>query len=156
MGNYFETTVEVAGDAKLAANWVRVELLARLKQDNIDITSIPVPAEELGILIARIRDGSISGKIAKTVFEALWLGETKSAQTFIEQNGLIQVSDIDELAPLIDAVLADNPIQVEQFKAGKTKLMGFFVGQIMKRSEGKANPQRVNELLKSRLLLNAP
>ena len=156
LGNYFETTVEVAGDAKLAANWVRVELLARLKQDNIDITSIPVPAEELGILIARIRDGSISGKIAKTVFEALWLGETKSAQTFIEQNGLIQVSDIDELAPLIDAVLADNPIQVEQFKAGKTKLMGFFVGQIMKRSEGKANPQKVNELLKSRLLLNAP
>ena len=151
LADYFESVVNTGGDAKLAANWVRVELLAQLNRDNLSISEVPVGAEELGYLIAKIKDDSISGKIAKSVFEALWQGETMGAKAYIEEKGLIQVSDIGALEPLIDSVIADNPKQVEQYKAGKTKLLGFFVGQIMKQSQGKANPKQLNELLIKKL-----
>jgi aspartyl-tRNA(Asn)/glutamyl-tRNA(Gln) amidotransferase subunit B len=151
LADYFEEVVAIGGDTKLCANWVRVELLAQLNRDHIDISQTPVKAQDLGYLIARIKDNSISGKIAKTVFEALWQGDSESPQVFIERHGLIQVSDVNELGTLIDSILEKNPKQVEQFKAGKSKLMGFFVGQIMKETQGKANPKRVNELLQTKL-----
>ncbi len=151
LADYYEKVVGVGKDSKLAANWVRVELLGQLNRKNIDISETPVDAKELGYLIARIKDGSISGKIAKTVFEALWEGEAESAESFIDANGLVQVSDSSELEPLIDSIIQNNPKQVEQFKAGKTKLMDFFVGQVMKETQGKANPKQVNELLNKKL-----
>ena len=100
---------------------------------------------------SKTADNSISGKIAKTVFEALWRGETKSAADYIEEQGLTQVSDSSSLEPLIDRIISENPKQTEQFRAGKTKLMGFFVGQVMKETQGKANPQQVNEILNEKL-----
>lgn len=150
LGAYFEEVAKLSGDAKVSANWIRVELMARLNRDNIDIKASPVDAKETGYLISSIKNQSISGKIAKTVFDALWKGEP-SAKQYIEDNNLIQVSDSKELEPLIDSILAGNPKQVEQYRAGKTKLMGFFVGQIMKETKGKANPQQVNELLNEKL-----
>jgi len=151
LADYFEQVVKVGGDAKISANWVRVELLAQLNRDQIEITQSPVNADDLGYLVARIKDGSISGKIAKTVFEALWQGDAADPRAYIEEHSLFQVSEIAELAPLIETILEKNPKQVEQFRAGKTKLMGFFVGQVMKETQGKANPQQVNELLQARL-----
>ena len=150
LADYFEKVAELSRDAKLAANWIRVELMARLKRDSIDLSEVPVPAEETGYLISCIQDQSISGKIAKTVFDALWQGEA-SAKAYIEKNDLLQVSDSSELEPLINTIIANNPKQAEQFRAGKTKLMGFFVGQVMKETQGKANPQQVNELLNEKL-----
>lgn len=150
LSKYFEDVVAVSKDPKLSANWIRVELMARLNKDNLDSTSIPVLATETGYLIARIKDASISGKIAKLVFDALWQGEA-SAKNYIEKNDLIQVSDSNELGPLIDKIIASNPKQAEQFRSGKTKLMGFFVGQVMKETQGKANPQQVNALLQAKL-----
>ena len=151
LADYFEEVVEKSGDAKLSANWVRVELLAQLNREATSLDEIPVTANELGYLIASISDGSISGKIAKTVFEALWQGEAETAKTYIEENELMQVSDTDQLEPLINSVIENNANQVAQYKAGKTKLLGFFVGQIMKETRGKANPQQVNELLRKKL-----
>jgi aspartyl-tRNA(Asn)/glutamyl-tRNA(Gln) amidotransferase subunit B len=150
LSSYFEKVAELSKDPKLSANWIRGELMARLNKDNLDSSEIPVPATETGYLIKCIKDASISGKIAKSVFDALWQGEP-SAKSYIEKNNLIQVSDSSELEPLIDSIIANNPKQVEQFRAGKTKLMGFFVGQVMKETEGKANPQQVNELLNAKL-----
>ncbi|MBL4682738.1 MAG: Asp-tRNA(Asn)/Glu-tRNA(Gln) amidotransferase subunit GatB [Pseudomonadales bacterium] len=152
LADYFEEVTGISGDSKLSANWIRVELMARLNRDSISIKGSPIPATETGYLISLIKNQSISGKIAKTVFEALWQGES-SAQKYIEDNNLTQVSDSKELEPLIDSILANNPKQVEQYRAGKTKLMGFFVGQIMKETKGKANPQQVNELLNQKLNL---
>ncbi|MBV1876895.1 MAG: Asp-tRNA(Asn)/Glu-tRNA(Gln) amidotransferase subunit GatB [Pseudomonadales bacterium] len=154
LANYFESVVDTGGNARLAANWVRVELMAGLNRDNLPLSEAPVSATELGFLIARIQDQSISGKIAKTVFEALWRNEATSAQDFIKANNLSQVSDINALEPLISKVLEDNIKQVEQFRAGKTKLMGFFVGQIMKQTQGKANPKQLNEILLQKLNSN--
>ena len=111
----------------------------------------PVQANELGVLVARIIDGTISGKIAKSVFEALWEGQASSADDYIQGQGLTQVSDTDALEPVIDEIIAANPQQVEQFRSGKTKVLGFFVGQVMKQTGGKANPQQVNELVTKKL-----
>jgi len=152
LADYFEEVTGISGDPKLSANWIMVELMARLNRDNINIKDSPIPATETGYLISSIKNQSISGKIAKTVFEALWQGES-SAKKYIEDNNLTQVSDSKELEPLIDSILANSPKQVEQYRAGKTKLMGFFVGQIMKETKGKANPQQVNELLIQKLNL---
>ena len=151
LADYFEEVVRSGRDAKLANNWIRVELLAQLNKDNISIENSPVTADQLGDIISKITDKSISGKIAKTVFEALWKGETNSADEYIEKQGLTQVSDSSSLAPLIDKIISENPKQAEQFRAGKTKLMGFFVGQVMKETQGKANPQQVNEILNEKL-----
>ena len=151
LADYFESVVTIGGDARLAANWVRGALLGQLNKAGVDISESPVTAAELGYLISKISDASISGKIAKTVFEALWRGEATTAAGYIKQQGLMQVSDGRALAPLVDEVIAAHPKQVEQYRAGKTKLMGFFVGQSMKLTQGQANPQQLNEILRKKL-----
>lgn len=151
MADYYEDAVNFSdGEAKLTANWVMGELSAGLNQSGIDISASPVGAERLGGLLKRIADSTISGKIAKQVFERLWTGDS-TADEVIEREGLIQISDTGELEKIIDQLMADNPAQVEQFRAGKTKVLGFFVGSIMKQTQGKANPQEVNKLLQDKL-----
>jgi aspartyl-tRNA(Asn)/glutamyl-tRNA(Gln) amidotransferase subunit B len=150
MADYFEAVVSGSGDAKLAANWVMGELSGALNRAGLDIVDSPVSAETLAGLLRRIRDETISGKIAKDVFEAIWVGEG-DADAIIEARGLKQVTDSGAIEAMVDEVIAANPEQLEQYRAGKTKLMGFFVGQVMKASAGKANPQQVNQILKQRL-----
>jgi aspartyl-tRNA(Asn)/glutamyl-tRNA(Gln) amidotransferase subunit B len=155
VADYFEAVAAKAGDAKLAANWVNGELSAALNRDNITIQTSPVSAEQLSDLIQRIRDNSISGKIAKQVFDALWSKEGDSADAIIDSKGLKQVSDSGALGAMVDEVLAANPDQVEQFRAAdegkRKKMLGFFVGQIMKVSKGQANPGVINSLLNEKL-----
>ncbi len=155
IADYFEVVADAAGDAKLAANWVMVELMGRLNKEGTTFAESPVSASQLGGLIQRIRDNTISGKIAKQVFEALWNREGDSADAIIESKGLKQMSDSGELEKMVDKVLADNPDQVEQYKAAdegkRKKMLGFFVGQIMKASKGQANPGMVNQLLNKKL-----
>ena len=154
MAAYFESVVNACGDAKLSANWVMGELSAHLNSDDIAITASPVSAEQLGQLIERLKDGTVSSKIAKQVFEACWQGEGDPDQV-IEAKGLKQMSDSGELEKIIDQVIADNATQADAFRAadeGKQKKMfGFFVGQVMKLTQGKANPQQVNALLQKKL-----
>ncbi len=141
---------EETGEPKLTANWVLGELAAALNKSGLEIPASPVSAPRLAGLIRRIKDGTISGKIAKQVFEALWTGEG-DADAIIESQGLRQITDTGAIEPLIDAIIAANPEQVAQYRAGKDKVFGFFVGQVMKQSQGKANPQQVNALLKAKL-----
>ena len=151
LAEFFEETVKLSGsDAKLCTNWVMGDLSALLNKENLDITESKVSAPQLAGMLRRISDNTISGKIAKTVFEAMWAGEGDT-DTIIEQKGLKQVTDSGAIEKLIDEVIANNPKQLEQYRAGKQKLFGFFVGQIMKISKGKANPAQVNELLKNKL-----
>ncbi len=152
--DYFEQVVSISGDAKLAANWVMVELGSLLNKQGLDIDQSPVTAEQLGGMLQRIKDNTISGKIAKVVLEAMANGEG-SADEVIEKRGLKQVTDSGAIEKVLDEVLAANAEQVEQYRAAdeakRGKMFGFFVGQAMKASKGKANPQQVNELLKSKL-----
>ncbi|MEM6580699.1 MAG: Asp-tRNA(Asn)/Glu-tRNA(Gln) amidotransferase subunit GatB [Pseudomonadota bacterium] len=154
LADYFEAVVAVCGDPKIAANWVQVELLGKLNRSELALSDCPVNAAALGALITRILDNSISGKIAKQVFEGMWNGEG-SADDIIEARGLKQVSDSGELAAMVDEVISNNASQVEQYRAAepdrRKKLIGFFVGQVMKLSKGQANPQMVNELLAAKL-----
>jgi len=150
LADYYEAVVAAAGDAKLSANWVMGELSGALNKEGLDITRSPIDAATLAGLLLRIRDETISGKIAKEVFEAIWDGEG-DADTVINDRGLRQVTDNAAIDAMVEEVIAANPEQLEQYRAGKTKLMGFFVGQVMKASGGKANPQQVNEILKRRL-----
>lgn len=153
LATYFESLLAATGgnDPKQCANWVIVELSGALNKDSMDITESPVSAEQLAGVLNRISDNTISGKIAKTVFEALWKGEGKDADAIIENKGLKQVTDTGAIEAMVDEVLANNPDQVQQYRDGKEQLLGFFVGQIMKASKGKANPAQVNELLKKKL-----
>ncbi len=149
--DYFENIVNVGNvKAKLAANWVLGELTAALNQHDIEIMNSPVSAKMMSELLIRIEDNTLSNKIAKEVFHAMWAGEG-SVDEIIEAKGLKQITDSSEIEALVDQVIADNPEQVEQYKSGKDKVFGFFVGQVMKLSKGKANPQQVNELLKAKL-----
>ena len=152
--DYYEAVVEAGGDAKLAANWVMGELAAALNKAGLEIIESPVDARSLGQLVARIRDNTISGKIAKDVFAAIWAGEG-GADEVIEAKGLRQITDTGAIEALVDEVLAANAEQVENYRsadpAKRPKMLGFFVGQIMKKSQGKANPQQVNELLRRKL-----
>jgi aspartyl-tRNA(Asn)/glutamyl-tRNA(Gln) amidotransferase subunit B len=151
LADFFEETVKLSGsDAKLCVNWVMGDLSALLNKENLDITESKVSAPQLAGMLRRISDNTISGKIAKTVFEAMWAGEG-DADKIIEQKGLKQVTDSGAIEKLIDDVIANNPKQLEQYRAGKEKLFGFFVGQVMKISKGKANPAQLNELLKNKL-----
>ncbi|WOJ98323.1 Asp-tRNA(Asn)/Glu-tRNA(Gln) amidotransferase subunit GatB [Congregibacter brevis] len=154
VADYFEVVAKSSGDAKLAANWIQGELLAALNAQDMSIESCPVQAEQLAGLIARIKDQTISGKIAKDVFEGMWNGEG-GADAIIEARGLKQVSDSGALESMVDKVIADNPDQVAQYRAAdpakQKKLSGFFVGQIMKASKGQANPKMVSDLLLARL-----
>ncbi|WP_417511805.1 Asp-tRNA(Asn)/Glu-tRNA(Gln) amidotransferase subunit GatB [Methylophaga sp.] len=153
LATYFESLLSATGDndPKQCANWVIVELSGALNKASMDITESPVSAEQLAGVLNRISDNTISGKIAKTVFEALWKGEGKDADAIIENKGLKQVTDTGAIEAMVDEVLANNPDQVQQYRDGKEQLLGFFVGQIMKASKGKANPAQVNELLKKKL-----
>jgi aspartyl-tRNA(Asn)/glutamyl-tRNA(Gln) amidotransferase subunit B len=137
--------------AKLCANWIMGELAARLNREEKDIAASPVSAAQLAGLVKRISDNTLSGKLAKEVFEALWNGEAQDADAIIEARGLKQVSDASAIEPIIAAVLAANPKSVEEFRAGKEKAFNALVGQVMKASKGKANPQQVNDLLKQKL-----
>lgn len=151
MAMYFEAVVKASkAPAKLAANWVMGELSGALNKENTEITDSPIKADALAQLLNRINDNTISGKIAKTVFEAMWAGEG-DVDTIIEAKGLKQVTDSGAIEAIVDEVIANNPGQLEQYRSGKDKLFGFFVGQVMKESKGKANPAQVNELLKKKL-----
>ncbi|MAX50779.1 MAG: Asp-tRNA(Asn)/Glu-tRNA(Gln) amidotransferase GatCAB subunit B [Methylophaga sp.] len=153
LATYFESLLAATegNDPKQCANWVIVELSGALNKASLDISESPVNAEQLAGVLNRISDNTISGKIAKTVFEALWKGEGKDADAIIENKGLKQVTDTGAIEAMVDEVLANNPDQVQQYRDGKEQLLGFFVGQIMKASKGKANPAQVNELLKKKL-----
>ena len=149
--DYYESVCSFLKDsAKLAANWVSGELSAYLNKETKDITESPINAEQLASLLNRIQDKTISGKIAKDVFEAMWVGEG-SVDDIIDKKGLKQITDSGAIEKIIDDVLAANNTQVEQYKNGQEKVFGFFVGQVMKASKGKANPQQVNEMLKKKL-----
>jgi aspartyl-tRNA(Asn)/glutamyl-tRNA(Gln) amidotransferase subunit B len=152
MGDYYEAVVKAVGhdNAKLAANWVMGELSGALNKDGKDITESPVTAGTLAGMLQRILDKTISGKIAKDVFEAMWAGEG-DADAIIEKKGLKQITDSGAIEKVIDEVIVENPGQVEQYKSGKDALLGFFVGQVMKKTQGKANPAQVNQLLKAKL-----
>jgi aspartyl-tRNA(Asn)/glutamyl-tRNA(Gln) amidotransferase subunit B len=147
---YFEVAAQKSGQPKLAANWVMGELSAALNKAELDIAQSPVSATQLGALISRIQDGTLSGKLAKQVFEGLWEGAGE-VDAIIEARGLKQMSDTGELEKIVDDVLAANPKSVEEFRAGKEKAFNALVGQVMKASRGKANPAQVNELLKGKL-----
>jgi aspartyl-tRNA(Asn)/glutamyl-tRNA(Gln) amidotransferase subunit B len=151
MADYFEAAQETAGgDARLTANWITGELTAHLNRDQIEVDASPVTPEMLAGLLVRIGDDTVSSTGAKEVLAAMWDGEGR-ADGIIESRGLRQMSDSGALEEAVDKVLAENPDQVEQYRAGKTKVMGFLVGQVMKASGGKANPRRVSELMKSKL-----
>ena len=153
IARYYEGTLKVAGNAqaKVAANWIMGDLSARLNREGLDIDAAPVSAEQLGGLIARIADQTISNAIGKKVFDALWQGQSKSADEIIEAQGLKQITDTGAIEALVDEVIAANPGNVAEFKAGKEKALNALVGQIMKAAKGKANPQQVNDLLKKKL-----
>jgi aspartyl-tRNA(Asn)/glutamyl-tRNA(Gln) amidotransferase subunit B len=154
LADYFEQAAERGGDAKLAANWITGELAAALNRAGMEIGGAPVTAGMLGDLIRRISDNTLSGKIAKQVFEAMWNGDGM-ADEIIAAQGLKQITDSGAIEQIVDQVLAANPQQVESYRAAEEakrgKMIGFFVGQVMKASQGKANPQQVNQLLKDKL-----
>ena len=150
LADYFEAAARVSGQGKLTANWVMGELSAALNRADLDITASPVSAARLGALITRIQDGTLSGKLAKQVFEGLWEGAGE-VDAIIETRGLRQMSDSGELERIINEVLAANAKSVEEFRAGKDKAFNALVGQVMRASKGKANPAQVNDLLKARL-----
>jgi aspartyl-tRNA(Asn)/glutamyl-tRNA(Gln) amidotransferase subunit B len=150
MADYFETTAKLSGDSKLAANWVSQDLQALLNKHSWELSDSPIQAERLATLIQRIKDNTISGKIAKTVFEAM-LDDNSDVDAIIEAKGLKQVTDSGALESLVDQVIANNPDQVQQYRDGKVQVIGFLVGQCMQLSKGKANPAQVNEILRSKL-----
>jgi aspartyl-tRNA(Asn)/glutamyl-tRNA(Gln) amidotransferase subunit B len=151
MAEFFERTAEAAGgEGKLSANWVMGELSGVLNKEGKEISDSPVSPEMLGGMLQRISDGTISGKIAKQVFEAMWQGEG-DADTVIENQGLKQITDSGAIEKIVREVLEANPKQIEQYKGGQQKVFGFFVGQVMKATQGKANPAEVNKILKQAL-----
>lgn len=151
LADFFEETAKTAGNAKLAANWIMGEFSAALNKAGLDIAQSPVSAQQLGGMIARIVDNTISGKIAKQVFGLMWDSEGQSADTIIEEKGLKQETDTGAIEAIIKEVLAANEKMVEEYKAGKEKAFNGLVGQVMKASRGKANPAQVNQLMKELL-----
>jgi aspartyl-tRNA(Asn)/glutamyl-tRNA(Gln) amidotransferase subunit B len=156
IADYFEGTVEAAkGNARSSAHWITGELFGALNRSGIGIEAAPITPAMLGGLIARIEDGTISGKIAKDVFEAMWNG-AGDADRIIAARGLTQLSDSSQIEAFVEQVIRDHPEQVKQFQSGKDKILGFLVGQVMKLTGGKANPQRVNEVLRVKLAEPGP
>ena len=151
MAAYFEATAQACAQPKLAGNWIMGELARRLNAQEIDITQAPVGAPELAQLIKRIADGTISNNAARQVFDALWSGEDGDVDRLIEAKGLKQLNDTGALEQIVESVLAANPKNVEQYRGGNGKALNALVGQIMKASQGKANPQQVNELLRRKI-----
>jgi len=150
MAEYYDSLVALHGNAKLCANWVMGELQRALNDSGVAIADCPVTPPMLDALLKRIDDNTISNKIAKTVFDAMWQSG-KDADVIIAEQGLKQVSDTGAIEAAIDEVMAANPGQVEEYRGGKDKLMGFFVGQVMRATKGKANPQTLNDLLQKKL-----
>ena len=148
---YFEAVAAQKADAKLAANWIIGELSASLNREEKTIEDSPVSATQLAGVIARIGDGTISNKIAKSVFEALWSGDGKTADEVIETKGLKQISDVGAIEKIVDDVLAKSAAQIADYKSGKEKALMSIVGMVMKASQGKANPAQVNEIVKKKL-----
>ncbi len=153
LADYFDACVALGSDAKSCANWIMGELLRKLKETDTEITDVPITPEHLTGLLARIADNTISGKIAKTVFEKMWQ-KGQTADQIIDAEGLKQVTDSGAIEGLVDEVIAANPDQVAEYLGGKDKLIGFFVGKVMQASQGKANPGMVNQLLKKKLTGN--
>ena len=148
---YFESAAGAGtSEVQAIANWVIGDLAGALNKDGLDIDNSLISAADLAGLVARISDDTISGKIAKDVFEAMWASEG-TADEIIESRGLRQITDSSAIEAVVDKVIADNPGQVEEYRGGKIKLIGFFVGQVMKDTQGKANPGQVNKLLKEKL-----
>ena len=150
IADYFESMIAKGADVKLSANWVMGDLAASLNKNQIEIQDSPISAIELYELITKISDNTISGKIAKDVFKSMWEGKG-SVEEIIENQGLKQMTDINALEGIIDEVVNNNTLQVQQFKDGNSKLLGFFVGQVMKATNGKANPKQVNKILNDKL-----
>jgi aspartyl-tRNA(Asn)/glutamyl-tRNA(Gln) amidotransferase subunit B len=150
LADFFEEVIKVSNSPKLSANWIMGELSAELNNENLSIKESKVSSNKLGQLISRIEDGTISGKIAKDIFEKMW-SSGKEVDEIIQSEGLKQVTDDKEIESMIDGVIKSNPEQLEQYRSGKDRLFGFFVGQVMKASQGKANPKQVNDILKSKL-----
>jgi len=150
LANFFEEMLENGASAKSSVTWLTTELLGRLKKSSLDITNSPVSSKKLAKLVKKIEDGTISGKGAKDILDVL-MQRDEDIESLIESMGLAQVSDDGAILKLIDEVLEENKSKVEEYRGGKEKLFGFFVGQVMKKSRGSANPKKVNELLKERL-----
>ena len=150
VANFFEEVVKVSKAPKLSANWVMGEFLAYLNKENLRVKDAKVDSSSLGKLLIRIEDSTITGKIAKDVFEVMWK-EKEDPDQIIKSKDLKQVSNKKEIQQIIDVVIKQNPIQLKEYKSGKDKLFGFFVGQVMKSSQGKANPKEVNKILREKL-----
>ena len=150
LANYYEIVAKASKQPKLAANWIVGDLTAALHRHSLDITQCPVPPDYLTTLVIRIADGTLSRNMAKEVFDAIWRGDS-DADSIIEKRGLAQISDTNTINTVVDRIIAEYPAQVAQFRAGKRKILGFFVGRIMKATNGKANPELVNRALRRRL-----
>ena len=150
IADYFEAVAGASRQPRLAANWVTGDLAAALHRAGVEITHSPVGPEALATLIVRIADGTLSGKMAKEVFESVWRREG-DPDSVIARRGLVQISDAGTIEGFVDQVIAAHPAQVGQFRAGKEKVLGFFVGQVMKSTRGQANPEQVNRILRDRL-----
>jgi aspartyl-tRNA(Asn)/glutamyl-tRNA(Gln) amidotransferase subunit B len=150
LADYYETAAKISGNPRATANWIRSELLRELEASGKTAAESPVPAEELGTLVRLIDEEKISGKQGKDVLVEMFRSG-KGALAIVQEQGLVQVSDTGEIDALIDEVIAANPSQLASYRAGKEALLGFFVGQVIKASKGKANPKIVNERLRARL-----
>jgi aspartyl-tRNA(Asn)/glutamyl-tRNA(Gln) amidotransferase subunit B len=151
LATYFQGAVAAGANAKLASNWITGEIARRLNQQDLAITQAPVTAPQLAGRVARIGDGTISNNAARQVFDALWTGEGQDVDAVIEAKGLKQMSDSGALEKIVDGVLATNQKNIDEYRAGKEKAFNALVGQVMKASQGKANPAQVNALLKAKL-----
>jgi aspartyl-tRNA(Asn)/glutamyl-tRNA(Gln) amidotransferase subunit B len=150
LANYYEACLRIYAQPKIVSNWIMSELLRELKRDEREIEECPVPAENLAELLKLMDDGLISGRIAKSVFEEMYQTGKKAAE-IVKEKGWVQVTDTSAIERTVEEVIAKHPKEVEEYKKGKDKLFGFFVGQVMKATQGKANPQLVNDLLKKKL-----
>ncbi|MCX7977659.1 MAG: Asp-tRNA(Asn)/Glu-tRNA(Gln) amidotransferase subunit GatB [Bdellovibrionaceae bacterium] len=150
IADFYEDTVKICNNPKAASNWIMTELLRELNQANVDIRKSPISAANLGRLIGMIDAGTISGKIAKTVFSEMWKSG-QDPETIVKQKGLVQISDRHAIEKIVRSVLEENAAQVEEYKKGRTKLFGYFVGAVMKASKGQANPDIVNQVLQDEL-----
>ena len=150
LADYYEKCVEYCHNPKAASNWIMVEVLRKLKEDNIDIEQCPLTARALAELISLIDQGTISGKIAKEVFEEMYRSQ-RTASEIVQEKELVQITDEEEIRQVVSQVVESNPKECEQYRKGRTKLFGYFMGQVMKATQGKANPQLVNKILKEML-----
>jgi aspartyl-tRNA(Asn)/glutamyl-tRNA(Gln) amidotransferase subunit B len=153
LADFYEQTLELSKQPKAAANWIMGDILKFYKDDNVDLKDLsksPIKPQMLAEMIALVDNGTISGKIAKSVVEEMYR-TGKTAKAIIEEKGLVQITNAAEIEKIVSKVLDENPQSVAQYKAGKTGMLGFFVGQVMKLTEGRANPQVVNDLLRKKL-----